>query len=234
MSSEAATRTANGVLATLSTADRQATLLHSTHETYALGAVLLSAGHRSESAFFPTTCVISLVRTLNDGATIEVGLIGNEGVAGIDIVLDAETQPNDVIVQGAGSAWRIPASDLRTLFSELPTLHTALLRFTNTFITQIAQTVACNRLHPVEQRLARWLLMMDDRVGDGGVRLTQGYVSKMLGARTASVNEAVQSLEAAGAIAHRRQLLTIIDRTRLERIACECYETVRRLTPSNA
>ena len=212
----------------LPAADRAAMLRASTLQTYKLSDTLLKANTYSEFAFFPTTCAISLVRTLADGGTVEVGLVGREGVIGVDVFLDGEPQPNDAIVQGAGDALRLTSADLQKLFTQRPAVRAELLRFTSAFIRQLSQTVACNRLHEIQPRLARWLLMMDDRVGHGGgMKMTQKFLSHMLGSRTAGINEAVQSLENAEVIAHKRQEIRVIDRPGLEGLACECYEVVR-------
>ena len=218
----------NSLLQALPADARNAVLNNSTHCVFGLGEVLLAPNRPSEFAYFPTTCVVSFVRTLGDGTTIEVGLVGYEGVVGIDIFLGADTHPNTALIQGVGSAWRMEASALKKLFHENAPLQAALLRFTGAYIVQITQTAACNRLHDLHSRLARWLLMMHDRVTADEIRLTQEFLSHMLGSRAAGVNEAVQRLEAARVIEHRRQLLTVIDRAGLEKIACECYETVRR------
>jgi CRP-like cAMP-binding protein len=143
--------------------------------------------------------------------------------------MGAATQLNDGIVQGAGSAWRMSAEHLLVRFQRNRELQRQLLRFTDAFITQVSQTAACNRAHDMEPRLARWLLMMQDRVAAPQIHLTQQFLARMLGARTASVNEAVQKLEAAGLIGHRRQEISILDREGLERAACECYGIVRRV-----
>jgi CRP-like cAMP-binding protein len=219
---------ANLLLMRLPEVDRAALTRVATLESYPLSVRVLKADTASEYAFFPTTCVISLVRTLKDRSTIEVGLVGKEGMVGVDVFLDGEIQPNDAVIQGAGETLRVSAVDLRKLFAKRPAIQTELLRFTNGFIRQLAQTVACNRLHEIEPRLARWLLMMDDRTGGGAMKLTQRFLSHMLGSRTAGINEAVQRLEAKGVIVHRRQNIEIIDRPGLEKLACECYETVRR------
>lgn len=218
----------NAILGALSARERDAAHRRSTLFVLELGTLLQRAGMRSEHAFFPIAGAISLVRELH-GTSVEVGVVGSEGVVGLDIITGATTQLNNAIVQGAGSAWRMPAEYLAERFERHRALRIELLRFTDAFITQISQTAACNRVHPIEARLGRWLLMMDDRVAAPQIRLTQEFLGQMLGARTASVNEAVQKLEALGVIAHRRQQITIRDRAGLERASCECYEVVRRV-----
>ena len=225
----AAAREDNALLAALPTRERNDAHRASQLFTLEFGAKILDAHTRSKHAFFPIQGAVSLVRTLRSGPTVEVGVVGNEGMVGLDIFMGAPAQLNDAIVQGEGSAWRMTAEHLLTRFQRNGEVQRQLLRFTNAFITQVSQTAACNRAHDVEPRLARWLLMMQDRVAAPQIRMTQQFLGVMLGARTASVNEAVQKLEAAGVIGHRRQEITVLDREGLERMACECYAIVRRV-----
>ena len=219
----------NALLAALPTRERNEA--HRSSQLYPLefGTTILYADTRSEYAFFPIRGAISLVRRLSSGPTVEVGVVGSEGMVGIDIFMGAPAQLNDGIVQGAGSAWRMTAEHLLARFQRNRDMQRQLLRFTDAFITQVSQTAACNRAHDMEARLARWLLMMQDRVESPQIRMTQQFLAHMLGARTASINEAVQRLEATGVIGHRRQEITILDREGLERTACECYAIVRRV-----
>ncbi|HEY0139717.1 MAG TPA: Crp/Fnr family transcriptional regulator [Thermoanaerobaculia bacterium] len=225
----AGAREDNALLAALPT--RQRNDAHRSSKLFSLefGATILVANTRSRYAYFPIRGAVSLVRTLSSGPTVEVGVIGNEGVVGVDIFMEAPAQLNDAIVQGGGSAWQMPAEDLLARFRRNGEMQRQLLRFTNAFITQVSQTAACNRAHAVEARLARWLLMMQDRVAAPQIRMTQQFLAHMLGARTASVNEAVQKLEAAGVIGHRRQEISVLDREGLEGMACECYAIVCRV-----
>jgi CRP-like cAMP-binding protein len=223
----------NALLAALPTRERNAAHRASRLFTLDFGETILQADTRSTHAFFPIRGAISLVRNLSGGATVEVGIVGSEGMVGIDIFMGAPAQLNNAIVQGAGSAWRMTAEHLLSRFERNRAVRRQLLRFTDAFITQISQTAACNRVHDMEARLARWLLMMQDRVASPQIRLTQQFLAHMLGARTASVNEAVQKLEAAGVIGHRRQEISVLDREGLEAMACECYAIVRRIYDSS-
>ena len=225
----AGAREDNALLAALPTRERNEAHRASELFTLEFGATILEANTRTEHAFFPIRGAISLVRHLTGRQTIEVGVIGNEGMVGVDIFMGAPMQLNDAIVQGEGSAWRMSAEYLLVRFQRNREMQRQLLRFTNAFITQVSQTAACNRAHDMEARLARWLLMMQDRVAAPQIRMTQQFLAHMLGARTASVNEAVQKLEAAGVIGHRRQEISILDREGLEQMACECYAIVRRV-----
>lgn len=225
----AAAREDNALLAALPTRERNDA--HRASQLFPLkfGAKILEANTRSPHAYFPIHGAVSLIRTLSTGPTVEVGVVGNEGMVGVDIFMNAPIQLNDAVVQGEGSAWRMSAEHLLTRFQRNGEVQRQLLRFTNAFITQVSQTAACNRAHGMEARLARWLLMMQDRVAAPQIRMTQQFLAHMLGARTASVNEAVQKLEAAGVIGHRRQEITILDRPGLEAMACECYAIVCRV-----
>ncbi len=228
-SERAAAREDNALLAALPTRERNDAHRSSQLFTLEFGAKILEANTRSRHAYFPIQGAVSLIRTLSSGPTVEVGVVGNEGMVGVDIFMDAPAQLNDGIVQGAGSAWRMSADHLLARFRRNGEVQRQLLRFTNAFINQVSQTAACNRAHDMEARLARWLLMMQDRVAAPQIRMTQKFLAHMLGARTASVNEAVQKLEAAGVIGHRRQEITVLDREGLEGMACECYAIVCRV-----
>lgn len=228
-SERAAAREDNALLAALPTRERNDAHRSSQLFTLEFGAKVLEAGTRSRHAYFPIRGAVSLIRTLSSGPTVEVGIIGNEGMVGADIFMGAPAQLNDAVVQGAGSAWRMSAEHLLARFQRNGEVQRQLLRFTNAFITQVSQTAVCNRVHGMEARLARWLLMMHDRVAAPQIPMTQRFLAHMLGARTASVNEAVQKLEAAGVIGHRRQEITILDRAGLEALACECYAIVARV-----
>lgn len=228
-SDRAAAREDNALLAALPTRERNDAHRSSQLFTLEFGAKIVEAHTRTRHAYFPIRGAVSLIRTLTSGPTVEVGVVGNEGVVGVDIFMGARTQLNDAIVQGEGSAWRMSAEHLLARFNRNGEVQRQLLKFTNAFMTQVSQTAACNRAHGMEARLSRWLLMMHDRVAAPQIRMTQQFLAHMLGARTASVNEAVQKLEAAGVIGHRRQEISILDREGLEAMACECYGIVRRV-----
>jgi CRP-like cAMP-binding protein len=228
-SERAVAREDNALFAALPTRERNDAHRSSQLFTLEFGAKILEANTRSTHAYFPIRGAVSLVRTLSSGPTVEVGLVGNEGMVGLDIFMGGPAQLNDAIVQIAGSAWRMSADHLLVRFQRNGEVQLKLLLFTNAFITQVSQTAACNRAHGMEARLARWLLMMQDRVAAPQIRMTQQFLAHMLGARTASVNEAVQKLEATGVIGHRRQEISILDRAGLEGMACECYAIVCRV-----
>jgi CRP-like cAMP-binding protein len=167
------------------------------------------------------------MRILADGSMIEVGLVGFDGFVGVHSLAPTAEQPYRLIVQNSGAMHRLPLKQLRSEFARGGKLQDLLLRFISAFLTQISQTAACNRLHKIEERLARWLLMMRDRVPSDELNLTQEFLSQMLGIRLAGVNEAIRTRTMNGLVQHRRNLITILDREGLEAAACECYAFVR-------
>ncbi|HVF50479.1 MAG TPA: Crp/Fnr family transcriptional regulator [Pyrinomonadaceae bacterium] len=200
-----------------------------------LEAVNLSAGevlYQPEQpithVYFPNRGTVSLVSTFEDGGSVEVGMVGNEGMFGVSIFLGSISTPLLAQVQMAGEGLRMRADVLRREFKKGGQLQDMLLRYTQAFITQIAQTAACNRAHPIEGRLAKWLLMCQDRSQSKDLGLTQEFIATMLGTRRAGVTEAAGMLQQAGVIKYRRGHITILDRERLEAKSCECYPIVRK------
>jgi CRP-like cAMP-binding protein len=206
--------------------------------TFRLGEVLYESGARPEFVYFPTTSVISFLYTTENGATAEMGLTGNDGAVGISVFLGGETTPNRAVAQIAGGAFRMEARVLQSEFARGGALQMVLLRYTQALITQVSQTAVCNRLHRVEQRLCRWLLLSHDRVRSNELRMTQEFIANMLGGRRESVTVAAGRLQDAGLVEYVRGRITILDRPGLETVACECYQVVKsevgRLLGSNA
>jgi len=167
-----------------------------------------------------------MVNTMADGTTIEVGTIGREGVAGLGVFLGVPSVKGHTFVQVSGAAWKIDAGPFRELLQQGGALPARLGRYTQALFTQVAQSAACNRAHPVEQRCARWLLMTHDRVGEGAFTLTQDFLAIMLGVRRASVTVAAGMLQRAGFIRYSRGRLEVLDRDGLEAASCECYQIV--------
>jgi CRP-like cAMP-binding protein len=194
---------------------------------FRLGEVVYESGQRLTHVHFPVDCIVSLLYTMADGATAEIGMVGAEGVVGIALFMGGETMPSRAVVQSAGQALRMPAEALQEEFRRGGPFQLALLRFTQALITQMSQTAACNRLHEIEQRLCRWLLLSRDRLQSDELLLTQELIAGMLGVRREGVSVAAGALQAAGLIRYARGRITILDRAGLEARTCECYRAVR-------
>jgi CRP-like cAMP-binding protein len=177
--------------------------------------------------YFPETCIISLLTDLSDGYGIEVGLVGKEGMAGVSIALGSDKEPKVATVQGAGTLLRLKASVLRDETRRGGMLQAYLLRYTHALMAQISQSVVCNIRHPIEGRLARWMLMYHDRVGKDEFKLTHEFIANMLGIRRAGVSMVANKLKRAGLIDYYRGLIKILDRQGLEDMTCECYPVVK-------
>ena len=195
--------------------------------SFPLGRVVYEPDRQMQHLYFPTTAVVSLIYTMEDGATAEMGLVGNEGVVGIALFMGGDTTPNQAVVQVAGDALKMEARVLRQEFKRGGVFQLALLRYTQALITQISQTAVCNRLHPVEKRLCRWLLLTRDRVPSDELLMTQEFIAHMLGVRREGVTAAAHHLQKAHLIRYARGHITILDRSGLEAAACECYRVVR-------
>jgi CRP-like cAMP-binding protein len=192
-----------------------------------LGDVVYGSGERLEYVCFPTSCIVSLIYIMEDGAVAEMGLVGNDGIVGVALFMGGDTVPNRAVVQLAGKALRLKASRLQEEFRRGGSLQRMLLRYTQALVTQISQTAVCNRLHSVEQRLSRWLLLCHDRVRSNELIMTQEFISNMLGGRRQSVTVAAGRLSDRGVIEYSRGHIKVLDRGGLEASACECYQVVR-------
>ena len=181
----------------------------------------------AEYIYFPQQGIVSLVSIMANGATVEVGLVGKEGMVGMQALLGGNTMPNQAFVQVPGQATRIRTEHLQVEFDRGGALQKLLLRYVQALYTQVSQTAACNRLHTIEARLARWLLLVRYSMESDEILLTQEYISQMLGTRRAGVTEAASDLQKAGLIRYRRGKITILDPADLEAVACECYQVVR-------
>jgi CRP-like cAMP-binding protein len=187
-----------------------------------------------EYAYFPTTCVLSLVTEMSNGQTVEVATVGNEGMSGLPLFLQTRrTSEHRSFCQIPGESLRIPAEAFMAGFDRVASLRQLLQRYTMTLFAQVAQSSACNRLHPIEQRCARWLLLTHDRVGTDQFPLTQDFLAQMLGVQRTSVNAVAQTLSEAGAIRYVRGVISVVDRSKLEAASCECYEVIVRESERN-
>lgn len=196
--------------------------------SFRIGEILYMPEQKIEHVYFVNRGVVSLLAALEDGATVEAGVIGPEGVAGISVVLGANSTPNQALIQSDVEASRISTLDLVNEFRKSGQLRDSLLLFVHTMFTQVTQTAACNRLHTLDQRLARWLLMVEDRIKDKQFTLTQEFLSRMLGVRRAGVTVAANDLRHSGLIDYHRGDIVIIDRRGLENVSCECYHIVKQ------
>ena len=194
---------------------------------FELGAVLYEAGDKMEYAYFPTTAIVSLLYIMQSGSTAEIGVIGNDGIVGLSLLLGGETTTNRAVVQSAGSALKIRAADLKAEFKLGNEMHDLMLRYTQALMTQISQTAVCTRLHPIDQQLCRWLLLSHDRIHADKLVMTHDLISNMLGVRREGITLAAQKLAARKLIRNRRGTMTVIDRDGLEDAACECYGVVK-------
>ncbi len=192
------------------------------------GHVLHEPGDTLKSAYFPNSGLVSILSVFPDGKSVEVGLVGKEGFIGLPLVAGFRTAPTRAIVQIEGSVFRVDGETLAGILRQSPTLERRLQQFSQVMALQGTQIAACNRLHEVNERLARWLLMSADRIGSNSVPLTQELIAQMLGTRRSSVTVAAGMLQKAGLIGHSRGDVKIINRRKLEAAACECYGIMQR------
>jgi CRP-like cAMP-binding protein len=218
---------ANRLLAALPADAFERLSAHLESISFVLGEVVYESGGPMRYVYFPTTSHISLLYTMIDGSTAEMGLVGNEGVVGIALFMGGETTPNRAMVQGAGSAFRMKAKAMLAEFKRGGEFQHLLLRYTQALITQISQTAVCNRLHSVEQRLCRWLLMTHDLTQSDELQMTHEFISHMLGVRREGVTMAAHRLQEMGMISYVRGHIRILDRKQLLSQVCECYQVVQ-------
>jgi CRP-like cAMP-binding protein len=193
-----------------------------------LGEVLCHPDEPITHVYFPNRGTVSIVSDFEDGTSVEVGMVGNEGMFGVCVFLGSISTPLLAQVQLPGDGLRMQTDVLKREFNKGGQLQDLLLRYTQAFITQIAQTAACNRAHPIEGRLAKWLLMCEDRANSKQLELTHEFMATMLGTRRAGVTEAAGGLKSRGLIDYRRGHVSIIDRKGLESVTCECYPIVKK------
>ena len=193
-----------------------------------LGQVLYESGHTLSHAYFPTTAIVSLLYVMENGASAEIAVAGNEGLVGISLFMGGGSTPSRAVVQSAGQGYRLEASAMKEEFNRAgPAMH-LLLRYTQALITQMAQTAVCNRHHTLDQQLCRWLLLSLDRLPGSELVMTQELIANMLGVRREGVTEAATRLQKAGLIRYARGHITVLDRAGLEKRSCECYAVVRK------
>jgi CRP-like cAMP-binding protein len=218
----------NHLLDALPAADYERLKPHFEHVTLKLGDVLYEPGGRMRYVYFPTTAIVSLLYVMEDGASAEIAIVGNEGILGISLFMGGESTPSRAVVQSAGHGYRMKAVLLKDEFGRFGVLMHLLLRYTQALITQMAQTAVCNRHHTVDQQLCRWLLLSLDRLSSNELTMTQELIANMLGVRREGVTEAAGKLQSAGLVSYRRGKITVLDRRGLEARSCECYQVVKK------
>ncbi len=195
-----------------------------------LGDTIHESGQMIEFVYFPTDCIISLLSVMHNGASAEISVVGNEGMAGVSVFLGGDSTPSRTVVQSKGFAYRISTSEMKAEFENDSEVRLLMLRFTQALITQMSQTAVCNRHHSIDQQLCRWLLLSLDRLQGNQLNMTQELIAKMLGVRREGVTEAASKLQKLGIIEYHRGHITVLDRPGLEENSCECYAVVKRET----
>jgi CRP-like cAMP-binding protein len=195
-----------------------------------LGRVLYESGDKLRHVYFPTESIVSLLYVMESGASAEISVVGNDGIVGVALFMGGESTPSRAIVQSAGHAFQLPGTALLDEFNRQEEFQLLLLRYTQALITQMAQTAVCNRHHTIDQQLCRWLLLSLDRLPDNRLVMTQELIANMLGVRREGVTEAAGKLQAQGIIEYHRGHITVLDRTALEGLCCECYAVVKKET----
>jgi len=195
-----------------------------------LRALLYEARRPMRHVYFPTDSIVSLQYMMENGASTAILVVGNEGLLGITLFMGGESTPNRSLVQSAGYAYRLPRSRVKEEFNRHGQLLVLMLRYTQALITQVAQTAVCNRHHSIDQQLCRWLLLSMDRLSHNNLTMTQEFMGNMLGVRREGITQSAKKLQQAGAISYSRGLIKVLDRPKLEKLSCECYEVVRKET----
>ncbi|WP_213959113.1 Crp/Fnr family transcriptional regulator [Variovorax sp. dw_954] len=226
----------NRLLAALPDAERKRWLPDLEPIDLPLGQVLYESGRTLSHVYFPTTAIVSLLYVMENGASAEIAVVGNEGIVGISLFMGGESTPSRAVVQSAGRGFRLKAELMKEEFNRAGAVLHLLLRYTQALITQMAQTAVCNRHHSLDQQLCRWLLLSLDRLRGSELVMTQELIANMLGVRREGVTEGALKLQHAGLIRYARGHITVLDRKGLERRTCECYAVVKseydRLLPT--
>lgn len=221
----------NLLLSALSKETQQRIFPHLELVALPLGKSLYESGDTLRYVYFPVDCIVSLLYVMEDGSSAEISVVGNEGLLGISLFMGGENTPSRAVIQSAGVAWRLSGRRLKEEFAQHGEFLFLMLRYTQSLITQMAQTAVCNRHHTVDQQLCRWLLLSLDRLcGSNVLVMTQELIANMLGVRREGVTEAAGKLQKKGIISYSRGHITVLDRSRLEGLSCECYEVVKRET----
>ncbi len=225
-------KTTNRLLASLPDEDYQNLVGHSERTDLVYGSTLYKTGAIIRHVYFPESGIVSLLSAVGGDQTLEVGIVGNEGMIGVPAFLGAKTSNNIALVQGAGSALRMTTAVFLKECETSNKLQQVVKRFVQSLMAQTAQSAACNRFHPIESRMARWLLMTNDRMKTGVFQITQEFLSNMVGVRREAVNKTAKSFQTRGLISYNRGKLLILDVKGLKTIACDCYKIISKSDPN--
>ena len=218
----------NGLLARLPAQDYERLRPHMTPVQLQLGEVVYESGSQMRQVYFPVSGIVSLLYIMEDGASAEIAVIGNDGVVGVAILLGGDTTPSRAVVQVAAQVYQVRTEAVLKEFHRGGAMQILILRYVQALMTQMSQTAVCNRHHTVEQQLCRWLLLSLDRLESNEVAMTQELISNMLGVRRSGITEAARNLQQAGLIEYHRGHILVLDRAKLQAHACECYAVVKR------
>jgi CRP-like cAMP-binding protein len=218
----------NALIAALSAAECERLVSDLELVPLALGQVLYESGQTMSHAYFPINCIVSLLYVMKNGESAEIAVVGNEGMVGLALFMGGESTMSRAIVQNAGHAYRLKAQVLKDEFHGGGALSRLLLLFASSLITQMVQTAACNRHHPVDQQLCRWMLLSLDRLSSSQISMTEKLIGNMLGLSTAEVTKATDQLQRAGLIHYNAGEITVLDRPGIEKRSCECYAAVKK------
>jgi CRP-like cAMP-binding protein len=218
----------NWLLAALADAEWKSFEAHLQPVSLPLGEVLYDPGTKPSHVFFPTTAIVSLLYVMEDGASAEIAVVGNEGLVGISLFMGGQSTSSQAVVQAAGDGFRLDSRVLMQEFNRSGAVLHLLLRYTQALITQMAQTAVCNRHHALDQQLCRWLLLTLDRLHSSELVMTQELLSNILGVRRASISDAAARLQRDGLISYERGRISVLDRRALEQRVCECYSVVKK------
>ncbi|RYX98244.1 MAG: Crp/Fnr family transcriptional regulator [Comamonadaceae bacterium] len=218
----------NQLLAALPEAEYQRWLPQLEWVSLPLGHVLYESGSTLKHVYFPTNAIVSLLYVMENGASAEIAVVGNDGVVGVSLFMGGNSTPSRAVVQSAGEGFRLEAAVMKAEFDRAGAVMHLLLRYTQALITQMAQTAVCNRHHSLDQQLCRWLLLSLDRLDGCELAMTQELIANMLGVRREGVTEGALKLQQAGLIKYSRGRISVLDRPGLERRTCECYAVVKK------
>lgn len=218
----------NHLLAALSADTQDRLFPHLELVSLPLGKVLFESGDAMRYAYFPTNSIISLLCLMKDGASAEISVVGNDGLAGVSLFMSGESTPTRAVIQSAGYCYRITGQRLKDEFNRHGDMLNLMLRYTQSLLTQLSQTAVCNRHHSINQQLCRWLLLSLDRLPNNELSMTHGLIADMLGVRREGVTNAARRLQDLGVIEYCRGKITVLDRPQLEHLCCECYLVVKK------